>query len=55
MFYYKTYYKDGTWSNIKSEVAITNTKEQVCSTCVGVEPKSAIWYYFQEFISLFVK
>lgn len=46
MFYYKTYYTDGTWDLVKSKRTITNAKRDVCVTCVSVEPLGIIRYYW---------
>ena len=46
MFYYKTFYIDGTWDLIKSKRAITNAKKDVCATCISVKPLGIIQYYW---------
>ena len=46
MFYYKTFYIDGTWGLIKSKRAIRNAKKDVCETCVSVKPLGIIQYYW---------
>lgn len=43
MFYYKTYYLDGTWAYIKSHKLLL--PKDVCKTCVKVERKSFWWYW----------
>ena len=53
MYYYKTYYTDGTWDILKSKKAIHNSKS-VCETCCKIQLKTIGWYYFQE-IKYFLK
>lgn len=43
MYYYKTYYSDGTYSHLASKTLIRNKKE-VCATCTKVQIKSFLWY-----------
>ena len=43
MFYYKSFYTDGTWAYIKSKKPIA--PEDVCKTCIRLERKSALWYW----------
>ena len=43
MFYYKTYYLDGTWAYVKSKKPLM--PKAVCNTCVWLEKKSAWWYW----------
>ena len=45
MYYYKTIYKDGTWSYIKELNPITDPKKQVCMNCIKVERKNKLWFY----------
>lgn len=53
MYYYKTYYTDGTWDILKSKKAIHNSK-LVCETCYKIQLKTIGWYYFQK-IKYFLK
>lgn len=53
MYYYKTYYTDGTWDTLKSKKAIHNSK-LVCETCCKIQLKTIGWYYFQK-IKYFLK
>ena len=44
MYYWKTYYEDGTWDCLRTKTFITNAKQQVCPTCRYVARKSLLWY-----------
>lgn len=53
MYYYKTYYLDGTYSHLATKNPIRNKKE-VCTTCTKVQIKSFLWYAKEWIIEKFL-
>ena len=47
MYYYKSYYDDGTWDVIKSKTPI-RTASRVCMTCYRVKIISMFSYYWHQ-------
>lgn len=52
MYYYKTFYEDGTYDYLKSKKAIHDSK-RVCNTCTRIKLISIVNYYFHQFTKLF--
>lgn len=48
MYYYKTFYIDGTWAYVKSKKSLT--PKDVCKTCYALKRKSAIWYWLNRIL-----
>lgn len=44
MYYYKTFYSDGTWDILKSNTRLIPKK--VCSSCIKIQLISWIIYYW---------
>lgn len=49
MYYYKTFYEDGSWDIIKSTTRISSPKT-VCKTCVKIQIISGFRYYLIDLI-----
>ena len=45
MYFYQTFYKDGTWDILRSRCAIRRAN-QVCETCIAVRPISLFLYVY---------
>lgn len=50
MYYYKTFYSDGTWDIVNSATPIRNTKT-VCRTCVKIQPINMLKYYWLKLVT----
>lgn len=50
MYYYKTFYSDGTWDIMNSTVPI-RTAKTVCQTCIKIQPIGILKYYWLKLVT----
>ncbi len=49
MYYYKLFYKDGTWDVLDSTSKVT-IPTTICRSCIKIQPISKVVYYWLVFI-----
>ena len=45
MYYYKLFYKDGTWTVLDAPSKVTLSPADICQSCIRVQPISKFRYY----------
>jgi hypothetical protein len=51
MYYFKTFYEDGTHDFIKNKKALHDPRRQVCATCCGIRRVSIFTYYWNKLVT----